>query len=104
MAATVRSVKGPKRLERHFKGVANHRRIQILLLIADKRDITLVAIAEAVKGNLKTVSEHVRRLVLAGLIAKKYEGRSVLHTLTPYGVVFVKFIDSFSKISFKEED
>ena len=25
--------KGPKKLERHFKGVANHRRVQILLLI-----------------------------------------------------------------------
>jgi DNA-binding transcriptional ArsR family regulator len=95
--------KGPKRLERHFKGVANHRRIQILQLVANHRDITLVGIAERVKGNLKTVSEHTRRLVLAGLLEKKYEGRDVQHSLTPYGRIFIKFIDDFSKVPLRED-
>ena len=34
-----KKVKDPKRLERHFKGVSNHRRIQILILIAKRPDI-----------------------------------------------------------------
>lgn len=88
--------KGPRKLERHFKGVANHRRIQILLLIAKRPDITLIDITDAVQGNTKTISEHVRRLTLAGLVEKTYAGRQVQHTLTPYGRIFYSFIKTFS--------
>lgn len=91
-----RKKKGPKKLERHFKGVSNHRRIQILLLVADHSGITLNDIADAVKGNLKTISEHTRRLMLAGLVEKTYAGLSVQHKLTPYGRQFVSFIKEFS--------
>lgn len=88
--------KGPRKLERHFKGVANHRRIQILLLIAKRPDITLIDITDAVQGNTKTISEHVRRLTLAGLVEKTYAGRQVQHKLTPYGRIFYSFIKTFS--------
>lgn len=88
--------KGPKKLERHFKGVSNHRRIQILLLVEKRPAITLEDIVEEVKGNLKTISEHVRRLTLAGLVEKTYAGRSVQHKLTPYGRQFASFIQTFS--------
>ena len=91
-----KKVKSPKKLERHFKGVANHRRIQILLLIAKHPDITLFDIAEVVECNFKTISEHVRKLMLAGLIEKSYAGREVQHRLTPYGHVFHEFIQKFS--------
>jgi DNA-binding transcriptional ArsR family regulator len=92
------TTKGPKKLERHFKGVANHRRVQILLLIAKHPNITLAGIAERLKGNIKTLSEHTRRLALAGLIEKVYEGRDVRHRLSRYGKIFVSFIDAFSNL------
>ncbi|MDZ4227431.1 MAG: winged helix-turn-helix domain-containing protein [Patescibacteria group bacterium] len=88
--------KGPKKLERHFKGVANHRRIQIILLIAHRPGMTLDEIVGAVKGNMKTIAEHTRRLTLAGLVEKTYAGRTVEHKLTPYGRTFVEFIETFS--------
>ena len=88
--------KGPRKLERHFKGVSNHRRIQILLLVAERSGITLNDIADAVKGNMKTISEHTHRLMLAGLVEKTYAGLSVEHKLTPYGKQFVAFIKTFS--------
>jgi predicted transcriptional regulator len=88
--------KGPKKLERHFKGVANHRRIQILLIVARRPAITLDDIVEEVNGNMKTIAEHTRRLMLAGLIEKTYAGRSVQHALTPYGRRFTAFINDFS--------
>jgi len=90
--------KGPKKLERHFKGVANHRRIEILLLVARRPEITLDEITQEVKGNVKTISEHVRRLTLAGLVEKTYAGRAVQHKLTPYGKHFVEFIIGFSNL------
>ena len=88
--------KTPKQLERHFKGVANHRRIEILLLVANQSDVTVKGIANALGINIKTISEHTRRLVQAGLLNKKYIGRNVAHTLSPYGKIFIHFIKTFS--------
>ena len=91
-----KKVKSPRNLERYFKGVANHRRLYILMLVARRPGISLDEIAEDMKGNLKTIAEHTRRLMLAGLIEKKYAGRSVEHILTPYGKIFHDFIKTFS--------
>lgn len=88
--------KTAKQLERHFKGISNHRRIEILELIAKSNGITLEEIANSLNANLKTTSEHSRRLVQAGLINKKYRGREVAHSLSPYGKIFHKFITIFS--------
>ena len=90
-------MKSPRKLERHFKGVANHRRIQILLLVFKCPDISLVGIAERVNSNMKTIAEHTRRLVIAGLVEKSHTGTSVAHKLTPYGQEFVQFIETFSR-------
>jgi len=88
-------MKTAKQFERHFKGVANHRRIEILLLIAKNEGIPLEGIVEILNCNIKTISEHTRRLVQAGLVNKKYRGRLVTHFLSPYGKKFVKFIETF---------
>ena len=88
-------MKTAKQLERHFKGVANHHRIDILLLVSENPGITVEGIAETLNKNFKTVSEHTRRLVQAGLLNKKYQGRSVIHSLSPYGEKFIKFIKTF---------
>lgn len=90
-----KTAKTTKQIERHVKGVANHRRIEILLLIAKNNGVTVEGIADMLGGNMKTISEHTRRLVQAGLIDKKYIGRSVSHTLSPYGKIFHNFITTF---------
>ena len=95
---TVKKPKSPKKLERHFKGVSNHRRIEILLLIAHRPNIILEEILSELKGNQKTFSEHTRRLVIAGLVEKSYAGRMVQHKLTPYGKIFVDFITTFANL------
>ena len=88
-------MKTAKQLERHFKGLANHRRIEILRSIAKNEGIPLEGIAETLNCNIKTVSEHTRRLVQAGLVNKKYQGRLVTHFLSPYGKKFLRFIETF---------
>lgn len=88
--------KNSRQLERHFKGIANHRRIDILLLIDNKDGINLDEIAKNLKCNFKTISEHTRRLVQAGLVSKKYHKNNVKHSLTPYGVKMIKIIKLFS--------
>jgi len=82
-------------MERHLKGMANHYRIEILLAIAENDRITLDGIVGMLNANIKTIGEHTRRLVVAGLINKKYRGKFVEHTLSPYGKTFAHFLESF---------
>ncbi len=91
----IQKEKNAKQLERHFKGVANHRRIEILLLIAKEEGISVDGISESLNCNIKTISEHTRKLVQAGLVNKTYQGRTVTHKLSPYGEIFKKFIKTF---------
>lgn len=90
-----RYIVDPKLLEKHFKGVANHRRIQILLIIAEQEAITLEGIVVILNCNVKTVAEHTRRLTEANLIEKEYQGRNVIHHLSPSGKTLYQFIKNF---------
>ncbi|MDP3958201.1 MAG: winged helix-turn-helix domain-containing protein [bacterium] len=89
-------MKTARQLERHFKGIANHRRIEILSLVGREEGLALEDIAEKLACNIKTVSEHTRRLVQAGLLDKKHQGRQVAHALSPYGKRMLKLITTFS--------
>jgi predicted transcriptional regulator len=91
-----KSDKTPKQMERHIKGIANHRRIEILFLIANQKGITLESISRGTGCNLKTIAQHTQKLVQAGLVEKKYQGRSVSHSLSPYGKKFYNFLKTFS--------
>jgi len=84
-----------KQFERHFKGVANHHRIDILRLLEKTDGLTLDAITEQLEANFKTMSEHTRKLVHAELVFKKYKGRSVIHTLSPFGKKLLGFMRTF---------
>ena len=90
--------KTAKQMERHLKGMANHYRIEILLFIALNDGATLDDIITALDANEKTIGEHTRRLSVAGLVNKKYRGKFVEHSLSPYGRTFVHFLQSFQNI------
>jgi len=94
----VPKLKTAKQMERHLKGMANHYRIEILLLIAARQKATVEEIVETLQANEKTIGEHVRRLYVAGLINKKHRGRFVDNSLSPYGKVFVRFLISFQSL------
>ncbi len=88
-------MKTTKQLERYFKGASNHRRLEILRLIDKNSGMTLEKIADTLGCNVKTISEHTRRLAQAGLLNKQYQGREVAHSLSPYGKRFINFIKTF---------
>lgn len=90
-------IKTAKQMERHLKGIANHRRIEILLLIDRYKNITLAGIINNLGANSRTIGEHTRRLYNAGLVDKKYRGHFVEHTLSPYGKRFISFLKSFQE-------
>ncbi len=90
-------IKTAKQMERHIKGISNHYRIELLLLIHARGPITLEDLVIALDASEKTLSEHTRRLVQAGLIQKRYRSRFVEHSLSPYGKAFVQFLKSLQK-------
>lgn len=81
-----------KRIERVFKGVANHNRAKILEFIAKENNTTLWQISQNLEIEFKNASQHTARMEKAGLIKKQYVGRSVMHFLTPYGQKIYDFI------------
>jgi len=93
----MKKLKTGRQMERHLKGISNHYRIEILLLIAKHKSLTLQDIVDGIGGNQKTISEHTRRLLHAGLINKKYRNKFVEHSLSPYGHKFIEFLKSFQE-------
>ena len=87
--------KNIRTLERVFKGAANHWRIRILFIVADNPGIILDDIVTEVKGVYPTISEHTKRLRIAGLINKTYRGKAVAHELSPFGKKMVKILRTF---------
>ena len=88
-------MKTPKQLERYFKGAANHRRIAILIAVEKNEGIAVEELAGTLGANFKTISQHTHSLVRAGLLNKRYRGRQVAHSLSPYGKFFLKFMKTF---------
>ena len=79
-------------LERIMKGVSNHRRIQILELLKEKPEISVLDISRILNVNFKTISDHVRRLAIAGFVLKRSDGHSVRHKVTERGLQVLKFL------------
>ena len=85
-------MKNLRQLERVVKGFANHRRIEIMVLLEKKPELSLIEISDELKINFKTGSEHIRRLAIAGLVMKRNAGASVRHALTNDGKIILKFL------------
>ena len=64
----------------------------MLVLLARTPELSLAEVTEALRINFKTASEHLRRLVQAGLVMKRNEGNFVRHALTPLGTTILKFL------------
>ena len=81
-----------RKVERVVKGFANHRRLEILELLKKSPELSVDEIASSLKINMKTASEHTRRLAQAGLVLKRYEASFVRHKVTSRGLSILKFL------------
>lgn len=80
-----------RQLERIAKGTANHRRIQILDLLEHEPELSVSEISEKIKSDIKNVSEHIRKLTIAGLVIKRNQGQNVRHKLSDRGLIVLMF-------------
>ena len=83
-----------RKLERIVKGFANHSRINILLLLKIEPELSVDDISGQLKLNYVNASDHIRKLAIAGLVMKRYEGTTVRHKLTPRGSAVTRFCSS----------
>ena len=82
----------PKYLEKIIRGFSNHRRIQIIDLLSQSPDLSIFEMADILKVNFKTISEHVRRLAISGIVIKRNDGSSVRHMLSRTGKSILMFL------------
>ena len=85
-------MQGYRELEKIVKGFSNHRRIQILELIYNTPDLSLIDISTKLKVNFKTVGEHVRKLTISGLVEKRNQGSAVRHKVSKRGKSILMFL------------
>jgi len=81
-----------RHLEKLVKGFANHRRISMMELLQSEPELSVQDIAVRFKINIKTASEHLRRLAIPGLVIKRNRGHNVLHRLSLKGELILKFL------------
>ena len=83
-----------RKLERIVKGFANHRRIQMMRLLEQRPELTLLEVCNVLRIGIQAGSEHMRKLALAGLVAKRHQGRWVRHRLTPRAEAVLSFLNT----------
>lgn len=72
-----------RKIERVVKGFDNHRRIQILDVLKEEPELSVDDIAKKLRMGYENASDHIRKMAIAGLVMKRYEGTNVRHKLTP---------------------
>ncbi len=81
-----------RQLEQRVKGFASHRRIEIMALLKQAPDLSLLEIADKLKMNFKTASAHTHRLAAASLITKSVKSRITKHKLSRRGQIILGFL------------
>lgn len=80
-----------RHLERIIKGFANHRRLEVLELLRRKPELSVEEITEELGTGYTNMSDHIRKMAIAGLVLKRHEGGFVRHKLTPRAELILAF-------------
>ena len=81
-------------LENLIKSFSHRSRIATIEALHDCADLSVSQLSSQLSIDYKTTSGHVRRLAVAGLVTKSYDGREVEHRLTPQGEKVYEFLQT----------
>ncbi|OGI71856.1 hypothetical protein A3J61_00730 [Candidatus Nomurabacteria bacterium RIFCSPHIGHO2_02_FULL_38_15] len=70
-----------KAYEKILKALANHRRLEILKFIKNKKQTTVGNIAEHIKLSFKSTSKHLAVLYNAGILEKEQKNLSMFYSI-----------------------
>lgn len=79
-------------LEQIIKSFANHRRIEILVLLDENPELSVSEVARRLKIDVKLASIYLKRLTISGLIMKKGHGTQIRHKVSTRGIHVLKFV------------
>ena len=79
-------------MQKITRGYSNFRRIRILDELEKQPNLSVNDIAECIDTNYKTTSDHVRKLVSAGLVDESYKGQFNVHSLSQRGNYVLMFL------------
>lgn len=68
-------------LERHFRAVANRRRLEILQILQRQAPLPLYQIAAKIGLSVKTTNKHLNQLLHTGFVTKSRQGLFVIYRL-----------------------
>lgn len=91
MASATNSRTNYRTLERIVKGFSNHRRLEIMNLLKREPELSVDQVSERLKIGYENASDHLRKMAIAGLLLKRYEGNTVRHKLTSRGESILVF-------------
>jgi len=78
--------------EKILKGSANHRRLEVLFILHEHKDISTDGLVEILSINYQTGAHHIQKLVRAGLVSTRRQGSNLLHNLSPYGQLIINLL------------
>jgi len=82
----------PRVIEKIMKGCANHRRVRMLFLLEKQPFYAEHELARLMSIKPKNASEHLRRLMIAGLVQKRRYGQRMFHPISNLGRKILKFV------------
>ena len=71
-----------KKLERQLKATANLRRLTILKLLKEKKEMSVGMLAEELRISFKATSRHLRILFTAGIVDREQRSLEVFHRIS----------------------
>ena len=78
--------------EKIFKGAANHRRLEALVLLSNHPGLSTDEIVEKLKINYQTGAGHIQKLVHSGLAIAYREANLSRHKLSSIGMGIIKLL------------
>ncbi len=85
------------KLNYFFSAIASRKRIDILLLLSEKENLSLKEISKSINTIQQNTSLHVFKLLNNGILMKRQKGIEVEHKLTNKGKKIVSFIRNIDK-------
>lgn len=83
-----------KELEKIFKALANRRRLAIISLLKNEKDLSVGGIAEKIKLSFKSTSKHLSILASVDIIVKEQKSSQVFYRIPQNPNEFIRKIIS----------
>ena len=75
-----------------FKGVSNHRRIEMLFWVDKNPGVGTAEVISSLKINYQTGASHMQKLVRSGLLLSYRKGIGIGHWVSPLGKSIIRLL------------